>query len=115
VLLAVGMGGFALSRSAWQFIASMCVLAIGETLVVPAEFTIIDPLAPGERRGGYFGAQTFTQLGDFLGPFTGGLLLARFGGRTMFLSVGAFAVLGSLFYLIASRRVLGPQSSTDAA
>jgi MFS family permease len=108
VLLAVGMAGFALSRPAWQFIASMCVFAIGETLVVPAEFTVIDRLAPRERRGGYFGAQTFTQVGDFLGPFTGSLVLSRFGGQAMFLSVGVFAVLGSLIYLIVGRRLPGP-------
>lgn len=107
-LLAVGMAGFALSRPAWQFIASMCVFAIGETLVVPAEFAVIDRLAPSQRRGGYFGAQTLTQVGDFLGPFTGGLVLSRFGGQAMFLSVGAFALLGSLIYLMGWRRLSGP-------
>ncbi|MGW0737092.1 MFS transporter [Streptomyces sp. NPDC002851] len=106
-LLFVGMVGFAMSGQAWQFVLAMVVFSIGETFIIPAEFALIDRIAPEERRGSYFGAQTFSQLGGFVGPFTGGLILGWLGGPAMFLIVGGFAVCSVLIYVVAGRRVPG--------
>jgi MFS family permease len=115
ILLVVGMVGFAFSAQPWQFIAAMVVFTIGETFIVPAEFAMIDRIAPGHRRGSYFGAQTFAQLGGFLGPFVGSLILAHYGGRAMFLGVSLFAVLAMVIYLSAgSLRWPGTDEPADA-
>lgn len=107
LLTVVGMAGFAFSEEFWHFVVAMVVFSLGEILIYPAEFAIIDRIAPEERRGAYFGAQTFAQLGVFVGPFTGGLLLAAYDGTTMFLGVGCLALAGVVIYLLVGRRVPG--------
>jgi MFS family permease len=104
LLTFAGMAGFAVADSMWQFVAAMVVFSIGETFIVPSEFAIIDRIAPPEHRGGYFGAQTFTQLGGFVGPFFGGLLLSTWNGAVMFLGVGSLALLSVIVYLLIGSR-----------
>ncbi|GKQ34044.1 MFS transporter [Streptomyces sp. A012304] len=107
LLTVLGMAGFAFAENVWHFVAAMVVFSLGEILIYPAEFAIIDRIAPEDRRGSYFGAQTFAQLGVFIGPYTGGLLLAAYGGTTMFLGVGSFALASVVIYLLVGRRVSG--------
>jgi MFS family permease len=107
LLTVLGMAGFAFAEELWHFVAAMVVFSLGEILIYPAEFAIIDRIAPEERRGSYFGAQTFAQLGVFIGPFTGGLLLAAYGGTAMFLGVGSFALASVVIYLLVGRRIPG--------
>lgn len=114
LLMFAGMAGFATATTMWMFIAAMVVFSIGETFIVPSEFAIIDRIAPEDRRGGYFGAQSFSQLGGFVGPYLGGLLLSTWNGTVMFLGVGALALLSVTFYLLIGRRVPGlTQSQLD--
>ncbi|OAH12881.1 MDR family MFS transporter [Streptomyces jeddahensis] len=107
LLTVLGMAGFAFAEELWHFVAAMVVFSLGEILIYPAEFAIIDRIAPEDRRGSYFGAQTFAQLGVFIGPYTGGLLLAAYGGTTMFLGVGSFALASVVIYLLVGRRIPG--------
>ena len=107
LLMFAGMVGFATATGMWVFVVAMVVFSVGETFIVPSEFAIIDRIAPEERRGSYFGAQTFAQLGGFVGPYLGGLLLAAWNGTVMFLGVGALALLSAGFYLAIGRRVPG--------
>jgi MFS family permease len=112
LLMFTGMAGFAAATTMWMFIAAMVVFSIGETFIVPSEFAIIDRIAPEERRGSYFGAQSFSQLGGFVGPYLGGLLLSTWNGTVMFLGVGTLALLSVTFYLIVGRRVPGLSHAT---
>ncbi|GAV38942.1 MFS transporter [Streptomyces acidiscabies] len=107
LLLFAGMVGFAASRETWQFVVAMVVFSVGETFIVPAEFAIIDRIAPGTNRGSYFGAQTFAQFGGFVGPSAGGLLLTGFGGTAMFLGVGSLALVSVAIYVLVGRRIPG--------
>jgi MFS family permease len=103
LLMFAGMTGFAAAGSLWQFVAAMVVFSVGETFIVPSEFAVIDRIAPPERRGAYFGAQSFTQLGGFVGPLLGGVLLSSWNGAVMFLGVGSLALLSAVVYLTAGR------------
>lgn len=107
VLMFAGMAGFATATTTWHFVVAMVVFSVGETFIVPSEFAIVDRIAPEERRGSYFGAQTFGQLGGFVGPYLGGLLLATWNGTVMFLGIGSLALLSVVFYLVVGRRVPG--------
>jgi MFS family permease len=107
LLTVAGMAGFAMADNLWHFIAAMVVFSLGEILIYPAEFAIIDRIAPEDSRGAYFGAQTFAQIGVFIGPFTGGLLLGAYGGTAMFLGVGMFALASVVIYLLVGRRIPG--------
>ncbi|MDA1360941.1 MFS transporter [Glycomyces luteolus] len=107
LLLFAGMAGFAFSASLWHFVAAMVVFSFGEVFIVPSEFALIDRIAPPAARGAYFGAQSFTQLGGFAGPFLGGLLLAQWDGTVMYLGIGALALAAVSVYLVLGRRVPG--------
>jgi MFS family permease len=107
LLLFAGMAGFAFSTTLWHFVAAMVVFSFGEVFIVPSEFALIDRIAPPAARGAYFGAQSFTQLGGFTGPFLGGLLLAQWNGTAMYLGVGALAIAAAGVYLVAGRLVTG--------
>lgn len=107
LLLFAGMAGFAFSSSLWHFAAAMVVFSFGEVFIVPSEFALIDRIAPAAARGAYFGAQSFTQLGGFTGPFLGSLLLAQWDSTVMYLGIGTLAILAVTVYLAASRRVPG--------
>jgi MFS family permease len=112
LLLFAGMAGFAFSTSLWHFVIAMVVFSFGEVFIVPSEFALIDRIAPAAARGAYFGAQSFTQLGGFAGPFIGGLLLAGANGTVMFLGVGALALAAVGVYLAAGRLVPGLRRRT---
>lgn len=115
LLMFAGMAGFATATTTWHFVVAMVVFSVGETFIVPSEFAIIDRIAPEDRRGSYFGAQTFGQLGGFVGPYLGGLLLATWNGTVMFFGIGSLALLSVTFYLVVGRRVPGLMRDRAAA
>jgi MFS family permease len=115
ILMFFGMVGFGFATEVWHFIAAMVVFTIGETFIIPSEFAIIDRLAPEDRRGTYFGAQSFAQLGGFLGPYLGGLLLAGFNGTVMFLAIGSLALVSVAIYVTVGKRIPAAAAPTEAS
>ncbi|GAA3387763.1 MFS transporter [Cryptosporangium minutisporangium] len=111
VLTFVGMAGFALATDLWQYVAAMVVLTLGEVLIVPSEFALLDRIAPADLRGGYFGVQTLSQLGGFTGPYLGSLILAAYGGPAMFLSIGSLALVSVGIYLFVGRLTPAPAAT----
>ncbi|MBE1489604.1 MFS transporter [Plantactinospora soyae] len=105
LLTFLGMAGFAFSQQTWHYIVAMLVLTLGETLIVPSEFVLIDRIAPPDLRGSYFGTHTFAQVGGFAGPVLGSLVLASLGGTAMFLTVGSLALVSVGIYLLVGRRI----------
>lgn len=102
---AAGDLGFAFSGGWTGMIISMVIFTWGEIFTFPAGSLLVDRLAPEGLRGAYYGAQQFSNLGHFIGPWFGGLLLASFGGPTMFVTVGAIALCSIWFYSIGERAV----------
>ncbi|WP_033341629.1 MDR family MFS transporter [Catenuloplanes japonicus] len=108
VLTFAGMAGFAVSAQLWHYVAAMVVFTLGEVLIVPSEFTLLDRIAPADLRGGYFGAQTLSQLGGFTGPYFGSLILSAYGGTAMFLAIGSLALVSVVIYVFVGRQVPTP-------
>lgn len=98
VLFALGEVGFALSHSGLWFVLSMIVFTIGEVMVLPAESLLIDHITPAGVRGTYYGAQSFTSLGNFLGPWLSNLFLARVGGPPLFGCLAIVALISIFAY-----------------
>ncbi|GED54944.1 MDR family MFS transporter [Brevibacillus borstelensis] len=98
LLMAAGEVGFAFSQEWSSFIIAMIVFTLGEILIVPAEYAQIDQISPAHMRGTYYGAQSFSELGNFLGPWAGGMILSTYGGTVMFLVMAALAVISLVFY-----------------
>lgn len=111
VCYAIGHIGFAFSQSWALFIGSMVMFTLGEVLTFPAGAIMVDKLAPDHMRGTYFGAQSFANLGYFLGPWLGGFMLQEYGGSTLFIVVAAITLSSVIFYRIgvkgADARVAG--------
>ncbi|GED68467.1 MFS transporter [Brevibacillus reuszeri] len=103
VLMAVGEVGFAFSASWTWFIIAMIVFTLGEILIVPAEYAQIDQISPANMRGTYYGAQSISNLGSFLGPWAGGMVLSAYGGPVMFLVMAGLALVSLIFYRLGQR------------
>ncbi|MBN2909563.1 MFS transporter [Polycladomyces sp. WAk] len=98
ILLAVGEVGFAFSSGWAAYMLSMILFTIGEVLLVPSEYALIDRITPEGMRGTYYGGVTLSNLGNFLGPWVGSMVLGAFGGTAMFLMYGLIALVGIFFY-----------------
>lgn len=98
MLFALGEVGFAFSTNEGLLMLSMIVFTIGEILVIPSEYALIDVITPEKVRGNYYGAQEFTQLGGFIGPWLAGLILSSYGGKAMFIAMSGISLFSLLFY-----------------
>ncbi|PUA40912.1 MFS transporter [Paenibacillus elgii] len=98
LMFALGDIGYAVSVGWIGFMVSMVLFTVGEVLNFPATNMLIDRLAPDGMRGTYFGAQSFTNLGHFLGPLAGGVLLSEWGGGPLFSVMAVVTVAGIYFY-----------------
>ncbi|CAH1199726.1 Na(+), Li(+), K(+)/H(+) antiporter [Paenibacillus allorhizoplanae] len=103
-MFALGDIGFAFSHTLAWLIVSMGIFTFGEILNYPAANMLIDKLAPEHMRGTYYGAQTLTNIGHFMGPWVGGFLLVSYGGSTLFLVIAILSMMGSIFYWRGTKR-----------
>jgi MFS family permease len=98
LLFAAGEIGFAFSNGWIGFVISMTIFTFGEILIIPSEYAQIDEITPNGMRGMYYGAQGFSEIGNFIGPWFGGVLLLSFGGEVMFLTMATFSIVSIAFY-----------------
>lgn len=110
-MFAAGLFGFALSGGWAGLAVSMVVFTMGEILNYPAGTLLMDKLAPEGLRGTYYGAQSFGNFGQFIGPLLGGFLLDGYGGTTLFLVMGAIALSASYFYGAGNRTMVTKTSA----
>jgi MFS family permease len=95
--------GFLATAGFWGLAISMVMFTIGEILVVPSEYVLVDGISTDRNRGSYFGAHSFSTVGNFVGPTLGGAMLGAFGGTGMFLLFAGFAAASALLFAIGTR------------
>jgi MFS family permease len=100
LLFLIGEIGFAASSEAEMLIASMILFTIGEVLVVPSEYVLVDGISNAGNRGTYFGAHSLSSVGNFLGPLIGGLALGAVGGAGMFLLFALLSAASALLFAV---------------
>ncbi|MGF6173040.1 MFS transporter [Ensifer sp. 4252] len=100
LLFLLGEIGFAASSGVEMLIASMVLFTIGEVLVVPSEYVLVDGISDAGNRGTYFGAHSLSSVGNFLGPLIGGLALGAIGGAGMFLLFALISAASALLFAI---------------
>ncbi|MCX4675341.1 MFS transporter [Streptomyces sp. NBC_01433] len=99
----VGLVAMSLSTNAAIIVIAVVIFSLGEVVLVPAEFTFIDSIAPDNLRGSYFGAQNLIHIGIALGPILCGFLLQHFVPAAMFYVLIGVVVASWWFYVIGCR------------
>lgn len=102
LLFLVGNLGFAASSGVEMLVASMIVFTLGEVLVVPAEYMLVDGISTAANRGTYFGAHSLSTVGNFFGPLLAGMALGAYGGTGMFLLFAVFSAGSALLFTIGN-------------
>lgn len=100
ILFLGGELGFAVATNATMLIGFMVLFTIGEVLVVPSEYVLVDRISNDGNRGAYFGAHSLCAVGNFFGPLLGGMVLGAFGGQGMFLLFAAFAAGSAVLFAL---------------
>lgn len=103
--ITLGFGGFLFAHFAWEVIFLTIVWTIGEMILMPSATSYIAEIAPLTGRGGYMSLySTSTNLGMFIGPWAGGLMMQYFTARGLW--VGCI-ILGLIsFFTFAKLRKL---------
>ncbi|MCY1307433.1 hypothetical protein D9M70_573560 [compost metagenome] len=97
-----------------MLVASMILFTIGEVLIVPSEYVLVDGISNAGNRGTYFGAHSLSTVGNFLGPLIGGLALGTVGGAGMFLLFALLSAASALLFAIGHSMPL-PRPETARA
>jgi MFS family permease len=103
LVLSVGAIGFALSANMPMLVASMVVFTFGEVLLVPAEYAILDSIAPAALRGAYYGVHSLASIGNLLGPWIGGIILLKMGGAALFYAMAVAAIASMGVFVLGAR------------
>lgn len=102
-MYAIGDIGYAFADSWAVFIISMVIFTFGEILTHTTSDVYIDRLAPEEMRGTYYGAKNFGNLGHFVGPWMGGMIMTYYSGSALFITVAFISLFSSTFYWAGQR------------
>ena len=105
VLIAVGFGAMAVTKTIPLLLATVVIWTFGEMIVFPTSAAYISELAPPEKRGQFMGYyQTANNIAFSLGPWLGTEVYEYAGSN--YLWGGAF-VLGILSAVLISYKVKG--------
>lgn len=106
-MFAVSQIGFLWSSGLAGFAMSTIVFTIGEILVVPSQFMLVDEISDDANRGSYYGAHALSSAGSFLGPTLGGIAFANLGAATMFSLFVGFSAAGAFLHVAGKGRPPG--------
>ena len=104
LLLAAGFAALAFAETRGTIALAVVVLTFGEMIVFPVSATYVSELAPIERQGEYMGAYYIAlSLAMIVGPWTGTLVMDRFGSRTLWLAVFGCGVAAAGMFSVVVR------------
>ena len=103
MLYVLGLLGFMHAAHPLSWVLATLAFTIGEVIVIPCEYMFIDMIAPADKRGSYYGAQSLATFGAAFNPLVCGYLLAHFPTDVMFWVLIAAACLGIVMYYAGTR------------
>ncbi len=119
LLFGLGFGLNAFAGSVPVYAVGVLLWTVGEVIGFPVASALVSNLSPAALRGRYQGAFSMTWgLALTLAPLLGGELLARLGGRTLWLTclgLGAAVALGHLAAAGPRRRHLAARGEAELA
>lgn len=98
LILTLGFMGMAFTSTRIGLILLAVLWTIGEMMIYPAASSYIADIAPKEQRGNYIALyNTASNLGMFIGPWAGAILMDHAGAYALWLSCGLFGFFVILF------------------
>ena len=102
-----------------SFIALLClrlILGLGESVSFPCSSKLLAENVSVDRRGRSNGDIAIgLALGPAFGTFVGGIVLARYGWRVLFISLGALSLLWLIPWLTGPARTLPARNAVSAS
>ncbi|CAI6277151.1 hypothetical protein NRS6167_11965 [Bacillus subtilis] len=108
VMVSVSMAIFTISHGVSSLVIIVVTFTIGEVLLFSMMDLFVDQIAKPGLKGTYFGAIGFSQLGNVIGPWVGGICIDLFGaGRPIFIFsvLSGITLLGLPFLAFAYRQM----------
>ncbi|MCY7893816.1 MFS transporter [Bacillus vallismortis] len=108
VMVSISMAIFTISHGVSSLVMIVVTFTIGEVLLFSMMDLFVDQIAKPGLKGTYFGAIGFSQLGNVIGPWIGGLCIDLFGaGRPIFIFsvLSGITLLGLPFLAFAYRQM----------
>lgn len=99
----LGLWGFMHAHSVFTWVLATAAFTVGEVITIPADYLLVDRIAPAHKRGSYYGAQGLSGFGAALCPVVCGYLLASYQPPTMFWVLMVSAAASIWFYYRGSR------------
>lgn len=102
LLVTAGFVTLYFANSAWDIYLCTIIWTFGEMIIFPAASSYIADIAPEHLRGSYMSVYSMTSnLGMWLGPWAGAVVMQHFGAHFLWLACGAWGLLSvAMFYRI---------------
>lgn len=97
LIFAIGYIVMGIAHSTQADLVAMFIITLGEIIIFPQNSQYISELAPPTMRASYFGAWSLADLGTFMGPWLGGMVLPWSGRALLFSMVGVGVGIGIPF------------------
>lgn len=99
LLLTAGFAGFYLASTEWHIILLTVIWTVGEMLLFPASSSYIADIAPESQRGSYMAMfSTASNVAMLLGPWSGALVMERWGASGLWLACGAWGLISVVVF-----------------
>ncbi|PRS93322.1 MFS transporter [Bacillus subtilis] len=108
VMVSISMAIFTVSHGVPSILMIVITFTIGEVLLFSMMDLYVDQIAKTGLKGTYFGAIGFSQLGNVIGPWVGGICIDLFGaGRPIYIFsvLSGITLLGLPFLAFAYRQM----------
>lgn len=101
-LISLGYGGYAWVSQSWEIFLLTGVWTLGEMILFPAATAYIAQISTEKKRANYISLfTTITNLGLFLGPWAGAVVMQHWASTGLWLTCGAWGVVSIiLFYFL---------------
>ncbi|MBY8913579.1 MFS transporter [Bacillus sp. YC2] len=115
VMISASLLIFTISHSLSSLVVIVILFTVGEVLLFSMMDLFVDRIAKPDMKGTYFGAMGFSQLGNVIGPWAGGVCIDLFGPdrpSLIFSVLAGVTLLGMPLLALAYRQVRTAAHST---
>lgn len=99
LFITFGFAGLLLATEIWHIILLAIAWTIGEMLLFPSATSYIADIAPAAHRGSYMSVfSTCSNIGMFLGPWAGTIILSHLGAGNLWLLCGIVGMVSVLLF-----------------